>query len=121
MKATILVVDDDPSISSLYEAALTARGYIVFVAGNGEQALAMAEQEKPDLILLDIMMPEIHGLNVLDIIKATPGLENCRVIMLTALDDATTREKAMATGAADYIVKSEANMADVIQRIERAL
>lgn len=121
MKPTILVVDDDPNITSLYEAALTARGYHVYVAGNGEEALTRAEAEHPDLVLLDVMMPEIHGLNVLDILKATPGLENCKVIMLTALDDPATREKAMQTGAVDYIVKSETNMADVIQRAERVL
>lgn len=121
MKPTILVVDDDTNLTSLYEAALTARGYRVVVCNNGETALEEAEKERPDLILLDIMMPAIHGLHVLDILKATPETEDSKVIMLTALGDEATKEKALETGAADYIVKSESNMADILERVARAL
>jgi DNA-binding response OmpR family regulator len=121
MKPKILVVDDDASLTTLYEAALTARGFRVVVAGNGEVALSMAETEKPDLILLDIMMPSIHGLHVLDILKATPETKDAKIIMLTALGDEATKEKALETGAIDYIVKSETNMAEVLERVARAL
>lgn len=91
------------------------------MCNNGETALESAEKEKPDLMLLDIMMPAIHGLNVLDIIKATPETENTKIIMLTALGDEATKEKALATGAADYIVKSESSMADILERVAKAL
>lgn len=121
MKPTILVVDDDTNLTTLYEAALAARGYRVVVTNNGETALDLAEKEKPDLILLDIMMPAIHGLHVLDILKATPETEGAKIIMLTALSDEATKEKALATGAIDYIVKSESNMADILERVARAL
>lgn len=121
MKPIILVVDDDTNLTQLYEAALTARGYRVLVANNGEEALAAAEREKPDLILLDIMMPSIHGLHVLDIIKATPETSESKIIMLTALGDEGTKERALECGAEDYIVKSESNMAEIIERINRAL
>lgn len=121
MKPTILVVDDDTSLTGLYEAALSARGYRVIVCNNGEVALEMAEKEQPDLILLDIMMPAIHGLHVLDILKATPDTEDTKIIMLTALGDEATKEKALETGAADYIVKSESNMADILERVAKAL
>jgi DNA-binding response OmpR family regulator len=121
VKPTILVVDDDTSLTGLYEAALSARGYRVIVCNNGEVALEMAEKEQPDLILLDIMMPAIHGLHVLDILKATPDTEDTKIIMLTALGDEATKEKALETGAADYIVKSESNMADILERVAKAL
>lgn len=121
MKPTILVVDDDTNLTQLYEAALAARGYHVCVANDGEAALTVAEKEKPDLILLDIMMPEIHGLHVLDILKATPETQDAKVIMLTALGDEATKEKALETGAVDYIIKSQSNMADILERIGKAL
>lgn len=121
MKPLILVVDDDTNLTQLYEAALTARGYRVMVANTGEEALAIADREKPDLILLDIMMPAIHGLHVLDIIKATPETEESKIIMLTALGDEATKERALECGAEDYIVKSESNMAEIIERINKAL
>lgn len=121
MKPTVLVVDDDNSLTELYRAALTARGYNVVVASEGESALAMAEKERPDLILLDIMMPNIHGLHVLDILKATPETADAKIIMLTALSDDATKERAMESGAIDYIVKSESNMADIIEKVNKVL
>lgn len=121
MKPTILVVDDDKNLTGLYEAAFTARGYHVFVANDGEAALVAAEREKPDLIMLDIMMPEIHGLHVLDILKATPETQKTKVIMLTALSDEATKERALECGASDFIVKSECNMAEIIEKVNKAL
>lgn len=121
MKPTILVVDDDQNLTKLYEAALSARGYRVVTANDGEAALSTAEAEKPHLIMLDIMMPSIHGLHVLDILKATPETKDSKIIMLTALGDEATKEKALECGAFDYIVKSETNMADVLDRVGKAL
>jgi two-component system phosphate regulon response regulator PhoB len=121
MKPTILVVDDDTNLTKLYEAALSARGYRVIIASDGETALTLAEKEKPNLIMLDIMMPVLHGLHVLDILKATPSTKDSKIIMLTALGDGATKEKALECGAFDYIVKSETNMAEVLERVSKAL
>lgn len=121
MKPTILIVDDDMNLVKLYEAALSSRGYRVLVASDGEAALTMAEKEKPDLVVLDIMMPTIHGLHVLDILKATPEGHDVKVMMLTALGDEGTKEKALEYGAVDYIVKSESNMAEILERIDKVL
>lgn len=121
MKPTILVVDDDATLTKLYSVALSARGYRVLTASNGEEAMTTAEQEKPDLILLDIMMPEIHGLHVLDILKSTPGMEDTKIIMLTALSDLATKERAIECGAYDFIVKSENSMADIIDKVHKAV
>lgn len=121
MKATILVVDDDKALTKLYSAALSARDYRVLVADNGEDAMRIAETEKPELILLDIMMPEIHGLHVLDILKSTGDLDETKIIMLTALSDISTKEKAIKMGAYDFIVKSESSMAEIIDKVHRAV
>jgi DNA-binding response OmpR family regulator len=121
MKPIILVVDDDAALVKLYSTALTARGYRVLTACNGEEGMARAEAEHPDLILLDVMMPEIHGLHVLDILKSTPGMDDTKIIMLTALSDEKTKERAFECGASDYIVKSETNMADIIDKIHKAV
>lgn len=121
MKPIILVIDDDAALVKLYSTALTARGYRVLTACNGEEGMTKAEAERPNLILLDVMMPEIHGLHVLDILKSTPGLDDTKIIMLTALSDEKTKERAFECGASDYIVKSETNMADIIDKIHKAV
>ncbi len=121
MKPTILVIDDDVTLVKLYSTALSARGYRVLTALNGEEGMAIADREKPDLILLDVMMPEIHGLHVLDILKSTPEMEDTKIIMLTALSDEATRERAVECGAYDFIVKSETSMADIIDKVHQAV
>lgn len=121
MKPTILVVDDDETLTKLYSTALSSRGYRILVAENGEKAMSLAEEEKPDLVLLDIMMPEVHGLHVLDILKSNPGMEDTKFIILTALSDLDTKERAKALGAWDFIVKSETSMAEVIDKVHRAV
>lgn len=121
MTAKILIIDDDRNIRDMYKATLESQGYDVETAENGEAGLDSIKDIKPNLILLDIMMPQIHGLHILDIIKATPEASDIKVIMLTALSDDETREQAKKYGATDYIVKSEASMPDVLQRIDRAL
>jgi len=117
----IMVVDDDQRLVNLYEATLKSQGYRVTTAINGEQALDRTLKEKPDLILLDIMMPKLHGLNVLDILKATPEVADTKVIILTALSDENMKSKALELGANDYVLKSETNMGDLLNRIGKAL
>lgn len=121
MLPKIMIVDDDKNIRDLYSATLESQGYSVVTEPNGETALDSIQQEAPDLILLDIMMPQIHGLHVLDIIKATRETKDIRIIMLTALSDDETRAQAKKFGAYDFIVKSEATMSEVLTRIDKAL
>lgn len=121
MPAKIMIVDDDPGIRDMYKATLEAQGYDVVAEANGEKALDTINKEKPDLVLLDIMMPKIHGLHVLDIIKATPDAKDIKVIMLTALSDDETQKEADKFGANDFIVKSETTMPEVLKRIDKAL
>ena len=116
-KPRILIVDDDASLLHLYETALSHRGLKVFSANCAEDGLKLIEKEKPELVITDIMMPQIHGLHFLDIIKATPETKNQKVMVLTALDDQTTKEEALKFGALDYIVKSQTTMSNVLERI----
>ena len=106
MGYTILVVDDEPNIVKLVESRLKANGYDVISAGNGRQGFEKAKKEKPDLILLDIMMPEMTGEEALAQLKNDPETQAIPVIMLTAKQEADDIVKCVVDGqAADYIVK----------------
>src|SRR4030066_279097 len=117
----ILIIDDDPAIRELYETGFKQIGFDAQVAVNGEDALTKTLEFKPDILLLDIMMPEIHGLHVLDIIKATPEAKDMKVVVFTALSDDEARKKAEEFGAGGCIVKSQMTMAEVINYIQDML
>ena len=119
-KPKVLIVDDDASILHLYETALTHRGFKVFAARSAEEGLIMIDKEKPALVITDVMMPQIHGLHFLEIIRATPNTKDQKVMVLTALDDQGTKEQALKYGALEYIVKSQTNMSDVLEKITGA-
>lgn len=121
VKPKIMIIDDDVALCDLYKTTFEGQGYDVIEATNGEEGLTKAVEEKPDLILLDIMMPQIHGLYVLDILKATPETKDIKVIALTALSDEETVKKAKALGALDYIVKSQWTITDIIKKVKEAV
>jgi DNA-binding response OmpR family regulator len=117
----ILLVEDDDGLANVYQQRLEAEGFSVKRVPNGEDALAVAIEFKPDLILLDVMMPKVSGFDVLDILRNTPETANIKVIMLTALSQDTDKEKAEKLGADDYLVKSQVVIADVVERIKHHL
>lgn len=118
IKKKILLVEDDEGLASVYMVRLQAEGFDVRRVPNGEDALAAALDYRPDLILLDVMMPKVSGFDVLDILRNTPETNNIRVIMLTALSQESDKERAKALGVDDYMVKSQVVIADVIERIK---
>lgn len=118
---TILLVEDDDNLANVYVMRLQAEGFKVVRVSNGEEALQAALQSKPDLILLDVMMPKVSGFDVLDILRNTPETANAKVIMLTALSQAADRERAQALGVDDYLVKSEVVIADIVDRVKQHL
>jgi DNA-binding response OmpR family regulator len=120
-KKKILLVEDDTALSSVYKSRLELEGFEVAHVGNGEDALSKAIEFKPDLIVLDAMMPKINGFDVLDILRNTPETTNVRVVMLTALSQPTDKERAKALGADDYLVKSQVVISDVVDRIRHHL
>jgi two-component system phosphate regulon response regulator PhoB len=117
----ILFVEDDDGLAEVYLTRLDAEGFEVKRVPNGEDALATALAFKPDLILLDAMMPQVNGFDVLDILRNTPETTNIKIIMLTALSQDTDRQKAEQLGADDYLVKSQVVIADVIEKIKHHL
>lgn len=114
----ILLVEDDVSLSSVYKARLDIEGFDSEIVNNGEEALSAVLDYKPDIILLDAMMPKINGFDVLDILRNTPETANVRVIMLTALSQPKDKERAESLGVDEYMVKSQVVISDVISRIK---
>jgi two-component system cell cycle response regulator len=100
-----LVVDDNIYNVKLLEARLLVEGYLVVTAFNGEEALAAVDLRKPDIVLLDVMMPGMDGFEVCRRIRANPQTASLPVIMVTALDKLSDREAGMAAGADDFLTK----------------
>jgi DNA-binding response OmpR family regulator len=117
-KKKILLVEDDEALAAVYKSRLDIEGFETKAVINGEDALSSAIEFKPDLILLDAMMPKISGFDVLDILRNTPETAQVRVIMLTALSQPKDKERAESLGVNDYLVKSQVVIGDVIERVK---
>ena len=117
----VMVVEDDASLREIYSIRITAEGYEVVSAGDGEEALAVAVREKPDLILSDVMMPKISGFDMLDILRSTPETAGIKVIMMTALSADDQRQRGERLGADRYLVKSQVGIEDVVNTIHEVL
>lgn len=114
----ILFVEDDDALANVYLVRLQAEGFDVKRVANGEDALATAIEFKPDLVLLDVMMPKVSGFDVLDILRNTPETANLKIVMLTALSQESDKKRAQDLGVDEYLVKSQVVIGDVIQRIK---
>ena len=119
--AKILLVEDDQSLREIYGIRLTAEGYEIVTAGDGEEALAAAVREKPDLIISDVMMPKISGFDMLDILRSTPETKDIKVIMMTALSSDDQRERGERLGADRFLVKSQVGIEDVVNAVHEVL
>lgn len=108
-----MLVEDDNSLREIYEARLAAEGYEVVSAKDGEEALATALKERPDLIIADVMMPRVSGFDMLDILRSTPETKNTKIIIMTALSQAEDQQRAEKLGADRYLVKSQVTLEDV--------
>lgn len=120
-KKKILLVEDDIALASVYRSRLELEGFEIKEVNNGEDALSAAVEFKPDLVLLDAMMPKISGFDVLDILRNTPETAHMRVIMLTALSQPKDKERAQNLGVDDYLVKSQVVIGDVVERVKHHL
>ena len=119
--ATILLAEDDRILRKAGEATLKKRGYAVIAAVDGEDALAKAREHKPDLILLDVIMPKLQGFEVLASLKSDAATRDIPVIMLSNLQDESDVRKATDAGALDYLVKSNVPLDVLAARIAEAL
>ena len=114
----ILVAEDDKFLARVYEMKLKAANYEVYIATDGGQVLNQLQTKKPDLLLLDLMLPVKNGFEVLDEIRKNPNLKNIKVALFSNSIQEEEMKKAKDLGAIDYIVKSNISIDDLIQKIE---
>lgn len=117
----ILIVEDDPFLSQMYSTKLTTSGYEIDTAEDGEKALEHIKSNKPDLVLLDIVLPKMDGIEVLKTVRATPEIAGTKIIMLSNLGQESEIERGLKEGANDYIVKSHYTPSEVVAKIIQLL
>lgn len=118
---SILVVEDDKFYSNIYKVKLTKEGISARLASNGDEAIKLAREEKPDLVLMDLIMPGKDGFETLKAFKADDDLKDIRVIVLSNLSQEEDRRRVMELGALEYIVKANISLHDMVDRIRTYL
>jgi len=118
-KKKIMIVEDDSFVMDIYQTKLSQEGYEVLPAENGAEAIKKLEKEIPDLILLDIIMPYVDGLQVLRKIKADEKLKDIPVILLTNLSQKENINEGLGLGADDYLIKSHFTPSEVLEKIKK--
>jgi len=119
--AKVLIVEDNPLVSRMYQTVFEFEGFEVDMARDGEEGLAKLKKHLPKMVLLDIMMPKMTGIDVLKDIKANPRTKNIPVVVLTNLSAMKDAEKALSLGAVKYIVKSQTKPKDIVKQIKQIL
>jgi len=115
----IVLADDEQFIAIAYKDGLERAGYDITVAHNGAEALEAVKSTKPDLVLLDLIMPKLNGFEVLKAIKADPAIKDIPVIILSNLSQPTDETEARQSGALDFIVKADISLKDLVERIAK--
>ena len=121
ISSRILVGEDDVFLSKVYMAKLTKEGYQVEHAINGEKVLEAARKKKPDLILLDLMMPVKDGFETLKELKADAALKDIKVMILSNLSQEEDKKRVMDMGAAEYVVKADVSFSEVTKLVKKHL
>jgi DNA-binding response OmpR family regulator len=117
----ILLTEDDPFIAEIYETYLKNAGFEVVLAEDGQKGIRQSKETRPDLILLDLLLPKADGFEVLGTLKSEPELKNIPVIIITNLADKESIEKASSLGAADYIIKVNISSKEIVQKVKDVL
>jgi len=117
----IMIVEDDSFVLDIYQTKLSQEGYTVIEARNGVEAMKKLEKEKPDLLLLDIVMPYMDGIEVLKKIRERADLKNLPVILLTNLSQKEEINVGLGLGASDYLIKSHFTPSEVMEKIKICL
>ena len=120
-KVHVLLVEDDTFLGNIYKTKFDMEGFKVSVAENGEEGLADAKKKKPDIILLDILLPKLDGFRVLEKLKADDELKNIPVILLTNLGQKDDVSKGLEAGAADYLIKAHFKPSEVVDKVKKVL
>ena len=119
--ANILIIEDDVLVARMYQKVFSFEGMEVEVANDGIEGVEKARTLKPDLIVCDVMMPKMNGLEVLDQLKSDPETKDIPVIMLTNLSGTQDAEKALSRGAISYMVKSKYKPREVAAEVKKEL
>jgi len=120
-KINILLVEDDPFLIDIYSTKLKEHNYCVTVAKDGEDAINKTNEIIPDLVLLDIVLPKLDGIEVLKAIKTNPKTKDVKVVVLSNLSQTYEVSKALEIGAVSYLIKSHYSPSDVMQEIKKFL
>ena len=115
----ILIIEDESSLQKSLGESLTQEGYKIIAALNGEIGLKMAAKEKPDLVLLDLILPKINGFDVLKTLKNNPETKSIPVIVLTNLEDMRDIERVLELGATTYLVKANYSLEEITYKIKQ--
>lgn len=121
MAKTILIIEDEPSLQKTLASALTDAGYEILQAFDGESGLEITKQKKPDLVLLDLVLPKKHGLETLKAIKEHKEISQIPVIVITNVEDPESIMKAMELGAKAYLLKTNYSIHDILEKIANIL
>ena len=117
----LLLVEDDPLLVTMYQTKFSAEGFQVFTATDGEAGLQLAKDQKPDIIVLDIMMPKLDGIEVLRAIRQDALLKDIPVLMLSNLSELAKQKEAMELGAKEFLVKANLTPTEVVSKIKQHL
>src|SRR3989338_1917389 len=120
-KIHVLLVEDDAFLTNIYQTKFEMEGFKVSVADNGESGLADAKKKKPDVILLDILLPKMDGFMVLEKLKADEMLKDIPVILLTNLGQKDDVEKGLQLGAVDYLITAHFKPSETVEKVRKAL
>lgn len=121
MAKVLLIIEDDPLMVRMYQKIFKFEGFDVETAFDGEEGIEKVRKVKPTVVLLDIMMPKMNGLEVLDKIKSDPEIKKIPVIMLTNLAGQQDAEAALEKGAVKYIIKSEHDPKDIVRMVKEIM
>ena len=119
MPKKILLVEDEAALRKTLGAVLKQEGYEMVLAADGEAGLRLAKAKKPDLILLDLILPKLHGFDVLTQLKSDPNTKQIPVIVLTNLEKIEDIEKAIEMGATTYLIKARYSLEEVVEKVRK--
>lgn len=119
--AKVLLVEDDTNLREIFEMRLQAEGYETLSAADGEEALVVATQQKPELVITDVMMPKLSGFEMLETLRMAPEMANTKVIMMTALGQSEDRTRGEKLGVVKYLVKSQVTLEDFVRVVREVL
>lgn len=120
-KLKVLIVEDDSFLLNIYSTKFEGEGYAVVVAEDGEKGIDVFLEQKPDIVLLDIMMPKMNGFDFLEKVKLKKELNNIPIILLTNLSQNKDIEQGLAMGANDYLIKAHFMPAEIVEKVEKLL